>query len=60
MLSSLALDAYAVKLGALLFFVALWIAILARVVLARRGKYDSDAQMPLDDERPVEPRTPGS
>ena len=60
MFSSFALDAYTVKLGALLFFIVLWMAIFAKVVLARRGQYDSDAQMPLDDERPVDPRIPGS
>ena len=60
MCSSLALDAYTVKVGALLFFFALWVLILAWVAIARRGKYENDARIPLDDEHPVEPRTPGS
>ena len=60
MFSSLALDAYTVKVGALLFFFALWTLIVAWVVIKRRGAYDLDAQIPLDDEHPVEPRTPGS
>ncbi|HKX46523.1 MAG TPA: cbb3-type cytochrome c oxidase subunit 3 [Planctomycetota bacterium] len=44
------------KSVATVFFVLLFLAIVARLLLARRGHYDATARIPLHDDRAVEPR----
>lgn len=40
----------------LLFFLALFVALVLRLVLSRSARWKSDARIPLDDEKPVERR----
>lgn len=41
----------------LVFFLALFIAIVLRLVLSRSKRWQQDALMPLDDNTPVDDRT---
>ena len=45
-----------IKQGVLLFFVAVFVVILLRLVLSRSDRYRKAARIPLDDHEVVEPR----
>jgi hypothetical protein len=49
------IDLSMVKKLALAFFMGVFLIVAVRVMLAKPGRYDKDAMIPLDDE-PVEPR----
>ncbi len=56
MATELAIDGITVKIIGLMFFGGLWMFVAIRLLVARKGRYDHEALMPLDDEHPIEPR----
>lgn len=48
----------ALKQVALFVFLALFLGVLVRLMLGRRELYETRGNMPLDDDRVFEPRTP--
>ena len=44
------------KMILMLFFLGFWLAVAIWLLLSRKGKYDKRKQMPLEDEKVLEPR----
>ena len=54
---TLAADAAAMKMIALVVFVAFWVAVVVRLLLVGSDRYRQAARLPLEEESVIEPRT---
>lgn len=44
------------KMILMLFFLGFWLAVAVWLLFTRKGKFDKQKQMPLEDDRVLEPR----